>query len=273
LHTSQTWLDDYLDLLGLEREPPSLDLLNRLTRAHLARVPFENITSILRRAAAGTAAAPPIDRDAELRAWRERRGGGLCFEVTDMFGTLLTSLGFQTEHVIAVISFPGQHQSVLVHIDDRRYLVDAGNGAPFFEAVPVSDSDPLFEIYRAGLGYRFRAEGAEGWVQDRLIDGKWQPFCTYLLAPADRATLDAAYQRLHTLGQSWVVDTLTLIRCGDSDVWTLRDSTLSHFTADGKSVSSCDSIGDYRRAVAEIFELPNAPIEQALEVLSRPVTL
>ena len=267
------WLADYLDLLGLEREPPTLDYLKRLTRAHVERVPFENISSILRRAAAGSAAVPPLDRDGELRAWRDLRGGGLCFEVTDMFGTLLASLGFQTHAVIAVISFPGSHQAVVVQLDGRRYLVDAGNGAPFFEPIPVSDDDPPVEFGYAGLSYRFRRDGAEAWVQDRLIEGNWQPFCTYLLAPADQADREAAYQRHHTRGQSWVVDTLTLIRSSESEIWSLRGATLTHITAAGKSVSSCDSPADYRRTVSELFNLPNAPIERALEVLGRPVTL
>jgi arylamine N-acetyltransferase len=267
------WLADYLDLLGLEREPPTLDYLKRLTRAHVERVPFENITSILRRAAAGSADVPPLDRDLELQAWRDFRGGGLCFEVTDMFGTLLAALGFQAHAVIAVISFPGSHQAVVVEIDGRRYLVDAGNGAPFFEPIPVSDDDPTFEFGYAGLSYRFRLDGAEACVQDRLIDGNWQPFCTYLLAPADLPAREAAYQRHHTRGQSWVVDTLTVIRCTETDVWSLRNTTLTHFTASGKSVSMCDSEADYRRTLSQIFCLPNAPIERALEVLGRPVTL
>jgi arylamine N-acetyltransferase len=267
------WLADYLDLLGLEREPPTLDYLKRLTRAHVERVPFENITSILRRAAAGAAAVPPLDRDTELQAWRDLRGGGVCFEVTDMFDTLLALLGFQRHPVIAVISFPGSHQAVVVQLEGRRYLVDAGNGAPFFEAIPVSDDDTPFEFSHAGLSYRFRADGTQAWVQDRLIDGKWEPFCTYLLAPADQAARETAYQRHHTLGQSWVVDSLRLIRCTESEVWVLRDGTLTHLSAVGKSVSACDSEADYRRTLDEIFGLPNAPIEQALEVLGRPVTL
>jgi arylamine N-acetyltransferase len=267
------WLADYLDLLGLEREPPTLDYLKRLTRAHVERVPFENITSILRRAAAGSADVPPLDRDLELHAWRDLRGGGLCFEVTDMFGTLLAALGFQTHAVIAVISFPGSHQAVIVAIDGRRYLVDAGNGAPFFEPIPVSDDDPPFEFGSAGLSYRFRRDGPEACVQDRLIDANWQPFCTYLLAPADLVAREVAYQRHHTRGQSWVVDTLTVIRSTESEVWTLRDRTLTHFTTAGKSVSPCESTADYQRTLAEIFNLPNAPIERALEVLGRPVTL
>jgi arylamine N-acetyltransferase len=267
------WVADYLDLLGLEREPPTLDYLKRLTRAHVIRVPFENISSILRRAAAGSAPVPPIDRDLELRAWRDLRGGGVCFVITDMFGTLLESLGFQAHAILAVISFPGSHQGVVVQIGERRYLVDAGNGAPFFEPIPVSDDDPSLEFTCAGLSYRFRRDGAEAWVQDRLIDGAWQPFCTYLLAPADPVEREAAYQRHHTLGQSWVVDSPRLIRCTESEVWTLRDGTLSRLTASGKSVTRCESTADYRRALTEHFDLPNAPIEQALEVLGRPVTL
>jgi arylamine N-acetyltransferase len=266
------WLADYLDLLGLDREPPTLDYLKRLTRAHVERVPFENITSILRRAAAGSSDVPPLDRDTELQAWRDLRGGGLCFEVTDMFGSLLASLGFQAHPVIAVMSFPGQHQAVVVQIDERRYLVDAGNGAPFFEPIRVSDDAP-FEFGYAGLNWRFRGEGGEACVQDRLIDGNWQPFCTYLLAPADEPVRKAAYQRLHSRGQSWVVDTLTVIRSSESEVWSLRGSTLTHLTASGKSVSSCDSEADYRRTLDQIFGLPNAPVERALEVLGRPVTL
>ena len=267
------WLADYLDLLGLEREPPTLDYLKRLTRAHVERVPFENITSILRRAAAGSAPVPPLDRDTELGAWRDLRGGGLCFEVTDMFGTLLASLGFQAHPVIAEIRFPGAHQAVVVQIVGRRYLVDAGNGAPFFEPIPVSDDDPALELGCAGLSYRFHRDSSDAWVQDRWIEQKWQPFCTYLLAPAAQPAREAAYQRHHTLGQSWVVDRLTLIRCTESEVWTLRDSSLTHFTASGKSVSSCESTADFHRAAAEVFNLPNAPIARALEVLGRPVTL
>jgi arylamine N-acetyltransferase len=100
-----------------------------------------------------------------------------------------------------------------------------------------------------------------------MIDGEWRPFCTYDLAPADAADRASAYQRHHTSGQSWVVDTLTLIRCTDSEVLSLRDRTLTRFTGSGKSVHECASDDARRQAVAQLFDLPNAPIDRALRTL------
>ncbi len=265
-----SWLDDYVRMLGLNREAPSLDYLRRLSRAHLSRVPFENITSILRRASAGDVAVPQLDRESELRSWLDRRGGGLCFEVVDMFGALLSGLGFRVHPVLATISFFGSHQSVVVAFEGGRYLVDAGNGAPFFEPIPLAHSGAAFEISHVGLAYRFRpsADHPNAWVQDRLIEGKWQPFCTYFLDPAAPDDRQTAYQRHHLRGRSWVVDNLTLVRCTPSDVWSLRDNHLTHFSASGKEVRDITSAADFRAIAAELFDLPNAPIDSARRALS-----
>ena len=262
----EDWLGRYLKLLGLEREPPNLEYLRKLTRAHLSCVPFENVTSILRRHAASDERVPTLDRDSELRAWLERRGGGLCFEVVDMFGTLLSGLGFRVHPVLATISFVGSHQGLVVEIENTRYLVDAGNGAPFFEPIPLGE--PV-EVGHVDLVYRFRPaeDRPDGWVQDRLIEGNWQPFCTYDLAPATDADRATAYQRHHVRGRSWVVDNLTLVRCTDIEVWSLRDNRLTHFTTAGKSVREIASDADYRAIAADLFDLPNAPIDAAVRVL------
>jgi arylamine N-acetyltransferase len=259
---------DYLDFLELPLEPPTLDYLRQLTRSHVSRVPFENITSIFRRVAAGDRPVPPVDVDELLRGWRARAGGGVCFEIAEMFGILLASLGFQTQRVLCLISFPGAHQALVVRLGETSFLVDAGNGAPFFEPIPLCASDPPVEFSYAGLRYRFRAEAPDRWVQDPWIHNTWQPFCTYYLAPVDELVKETAYQRLHTLGQSWVVDRLTVIRCTETDVWTLRGSELTHFTASGKSATQLDS-AEVSRVVAEIFGLPNAPVAQALDLLGQ----
>jgi arylamine N-acetyltransferase len=212
-----------------------------------------------------------LDREAELEAWVARRGGGMCFEVVDMFGTLLAGLGFQAYPVLGTISFVGAHQAVLVEFDEARYLVDAGNGAPFFEPIPLHQPDREVEISYVGLRYRFRAARGrpDAWIQDRWIEGAWQPFCTYDLGPATDALRHEAYQRHHRIGQSWVVDNLTLVRCTDSEVWSLRDDRLTHYTSSGKSTGTLTSSEAYRRAAADLFDLPAAPIEQALEALRR----
>jgi N-hydroxyarylamine O-acetyltransferase len=268
---AQPWVTAYLSVLGLEPQPPSLDFLRKLTRAHVLRIPFENITSILRRASAGEADVAPLDRHSVLQSWATRRGGGVCFEVVDMVGALLDALGFEQHAVLATISFVGSHQANLVTLNGARYLVDAGNGAPFFEPIPILPDGTPIEVHHAGLSYRFRpSEGRAGsLVQERWVEAQWRPFCTYPLAPAAEAGRKEAYRRHHTRGQSWVVDSLTLIRSTETEVWSLRDDRVTHYTAEGKQTFELGADVEYERMVAETFDLPAAPVADALKALAR----
>src|SRR5215471_1213853 len=266
------WTRRYLALLGFDMRdgaalpPADLDTLNRIARAHVLTVPFESITSVLRRRRSSTENVPPLDPEVILNAWIDRRAGGLCFEVTEMVSRLLSSLGYDAHPVLGEISFPGAHQAVCVTIDGTRFMVDAGNGAPFFVPIPLDAGD--FEIHQVGLAYRFHQEAdADVSVQDRWIDGEWKPFCRYTLAVPDPAAREAAYQRLHLLGHMWVVDNLVLVRCTEQDVWSLRDGTLNHFTADGKTTETIPPTA-YPACAADLFTLPNLPIAEAARQLS-----
>jgi len=112
----QDLVQRYLRMLGLTQEPPSLEALARLTRAHILAVPFENVSSILRARAGGGAPASPVDPETELDAWASQRGGGVCFEVADTFSRLLIALGYRAHPVLCESSFPGSHQAILVDL-------------------------------------------------------------------------------------------------------------------------------------------------------------
>jgi arylamine N-acetyltransferase len=260
------WLDRYLSLLGVDATSPSLAALSEITAAHPQRVPFENISSILRRRACGTAPVPPLDLDLVLDAWCDRSGGGVCFEVMAMVDRMLTELGYRTHPVLGQISFPGSHGANLVELSGRRYLVDLGNGAPFVEPIPL---DGEVEVRHAGLAYRFRPDcQSDCWFQDRWIDAAWEPFCRYLLTEPDPVVRETAYQQHHTIGQSWVVDSLVLLVSSADEVWSLRGRELRHFTADGKTVEQLADNTNYATLAASIFDLPKLPIDAAREALS-----
>ena len=262
-----SWLARYLDLLGLTIPKPTLSGLHAIASVHTKRVPFENISSILRRQAHGPSdPVPPLDTDVILDAWTARRAGGVCFEVTTMVDRLLTELGYRTHPVLAQISFPGSHMANVVDLDGQRYLVDLGNGAPFVEPI-VLDGERV--VRHAGLAYRFRpAPDPDEWLQEREIDGVWQPFCRYLLREPDPEVRETAYQMHHTIGQSWVVDALVLVVCSADDVWALRDQNLRHFTADGKTVDQLSETADYAALAATQFGLPHLPINAARSALA-----
>jgi N-hydroxyarylamine O-acetyltransferase len=257
---SPEWVERYLALLGLEVAEPSAAGLGAITRAHLARVPFENVTSILRRRAAGEGPVPPLDVEMQLAGWEQGRGGGVCFEIAEMVCRLLVDLGYRAHITLGWRGFFGSHQGVVVDLDEGRYLVDVGNGSPFFDPIPL---DGWTEVLRAGLAFRFHAEG-DAAFQERWIDGEWQSYCRYELGPTDEQVREAAYTRHHTPGQSWVVDSLRLICCTPDEVLSLRGGELVRYTAQGKQIRP---VSDPARIAAEVFDLPDLPIAAALAAL------
>ncbi len=201
---------------------------------------------------------PPIDPDEILAGWEQGRGGGVCFEKSELFGRLLGALGHCVEPAMGLISFPGSHQALVVELAGSLYLVDVANGAPFLEPIPL---DRTVEVRRAGLAYRFRPSAvAAECVQDRLIQGTWVPYCRYSLRAPTRAEQEAAYQRHHMPGESWVTGTLTLIRCEERQVFVLRDEELARYTEGGKITEQVSGLVRYAELAREVFRLPALPV-------------
>jgi hypothetical protein len=59
---------------------------------------------------------------------------------------------------------------------------------------------------------------------------------------------------------SWVVGSLTLIRCEEEQVFLLRDEEFSHFTPAAKRTERVSGLADYTRLAAEVFRLGALPI-------------
>lgn len=256
--TEHTWAGRYLSLIGVEREPPGLDGLGRLVRAHVQNVPFDNSASLLRRHAAGSGPVSPIDPEALLAAWEGRRAGGVCFEHTEMFGRLLVALGYAATPIAGEISFPGSHQAIVVDLGGARWLVDVGNGAPFFEPFPL---DRPSGIERLGLGFRFHVDpGDPGvWIQERAMDDGWKPYCRYLLRPQSPAEREVAYQRHHRPRETWVTHSIVLIRSREEEVLVFRNMDQHRYTPRGKIASRVEDAEGWAR-LPGLLGLPAFPL-------------
>jgi N-hydroxyarylamine O-acetyltransferase len=137
-------LDAYLDRIqwgGSIRQ--DLDTLTGLLRAHMARIPFENLDVLLGR---------PIRLDLEgvqaklVRASR----GGYCFEHGTLFAAALEQLGFKpVRHTGRVVVFvprtaaPRTHMFLTVPVSEGTFVVDPGFGALAPRVpVPLLESEP-----------------------------------------------------------------------------------------------------------------------------------
>ncbi len=130
----------YLERIGFDREP-SLDLgtLERLQRAHLSTVAFENL-----HVAAGLEVR--TDLDWSVPKIVEQRRGGWCFENNGAFSSLLEALGFPVIKLGAAVLLDGPNDAIdhlcLEVTVDQPYLVDVGFGDSFIRPLALNSRAP-----------------------------------------------------------------------------------------------------------------------------------
>ena len=257
----QEWVGDYLDLIGGSDDPPSYDALSDLMRLQITAIPFENLTSIMRRYEHFSKPVPAPNPDELLGNWRQKRSGGVCYELSAMFARLLSALGYNARLVLGQISIPGGHQAIIVDLDGGDYLVDVGSGSPLFEPVPLGQ---VFEVQRAGLGFRFRSgEIAHEWVQDRWLDDAWVQHCRYDLRPISAQVRMAAYQHHHTPGASWVIGAPRVVRCGEDAVDRMIGDEYTHFSVADKRKEGVDGPDQFALLATDVFGMPEMPVAEA----------
>ncbi len=143
----------YLARIGVTA-PVELTLvgLERLQRAHLTAVPFENLDVFYRR---GVSTEPSWSVSKIV----ERGRGGWCYELNGAFASLLEELGFEVRWlgagVLPVTGPMPDHMAIEVMLD-QAYLVDVGFGDSFIRPLPIESKGP----HDGGSGmYRFEIEG------------------------------------------------------------------------------------------------------------------
>jgi N-hydroxyarylamine O-acetyltransferase len=209
----------YLARIGLEPQlEPDLHNLERLQRAHLAAVPFENLDVFHRRGVKTT-------EDWSLAKIVDRRRGGWCFELNGAFAWLLTELGYRVRRLAATV-LPGSspmptHLTLEVTLD-RPYLVDVGFGDSFIRPLPLDSEGP----HDGGTGsYGFAFEGAMTTLMS-YEDDKIKP--RYRFGPDERTpeSFEAASVYLQTTpGLAWTTSRFAtrLIDRGPDRVTLLED--------------------------------------------------
>lgn len=124
-------IDRYLKRIGVPRpSAPTAEALRALTRAHLERVPFENLEIALERR------CPSLEPEDLFRKVVVEGRGGYCFELNKLFYLLLRELGYDCYCAAARIMYrrtelrPLSHRTIIVHADGERWLCDVGFGGP-----------------------------------------------------------------------------------------------------------------------------------------------
>ena len=124
----------YCAILGIFQCPPTLEALTDIVQAHLARIPFENISKLYYLKRDGLRGIIPFDH--YLDGVEQNHFGGTCYTNNFYLHLLLTSLGYDISLCGADMSKPDVHLVNLVRLEGREYVVDVGYAAPFLKPLP-----------------------------------------------------------------------------------------------------------------------------------------
>lgn len=117
---------DFLKLAGIIPLRPGLDYLRKLSRA-FARLPYENLTKVIRAGEIEDPDERPRMPDLVLAEHVDLGSGGTCFSLTHFFRTVLEFAGFAPRPVMCDRSYgPNTHCALIVPLGGERYLVDPG---------------------------------------------------------------------------------------------------------------------------------------------------
>jgi len=250
--------DAYLTRLGVEREPPSVDALFRLHRAHVERVAYETVWIHL---------AEPWGIDCTESAARisSRRRGGYCYHLNGGFSELLGALGYHvTRHVGGVHGPEGptgeemtNHLVLTVHdlpADTNpmgTWYVDVGLGDAMHDPIPL-----IAGTYQQGP-FRLSLEETPGGVGDWHLThdpaGTF-PGMSWRVKPTAMDAFVARHTWLSTSPDSGFVKVFAAQRRDATGTDMLRGLVLKRIGA-GASETTLTSLADLLGALGDVFNL------------------
>ncbi|MFI5897140.1 arylamine N-acetyltransferase [Actinoplanes sp. NPDC051513] len=246
-----------LRLGHLEGQPPSVESLHLLHRAHAELIPYENFEIWLGR--------PTTVDPAESVARILRGRGGYCFHLNGAFSALLMALGYRvTRHLGGVqnntlreAGATGNHLVLTVSelpsaaAPSGRWLADLGMGDGLHEPLPLTAG-----TFRQGpFEYVLRPSDAEpgGWRFDHDPSGSFLGM-DFRSAGTEMSAFDDMHSFLSTSPDSGFVRALAVFRRDATGCDCLRGLVLTR-VGELSSRTILDRETDYFAALADVFDI------------------
>jgi arylamine N-acetyltransferase len=252
-------LDKYLKLLGVDAEEPTFILLNKIVKAHLIKVPFENISKLLYKKQ-GMKTIP--DLSTYLEGIEKYNFGGTCYSNNNYLYSLLKQLGYDIKLCGADMKNPDVHLISIVKIDNKEYIVDGGYAAPFFDPLP-RDLATDYLINNGKEKYIIKPQDELGRTKvEQYNDGKLQHW--YTAKPQPR-TLE---EFLKVIEDSYSDDAvfmnaIHITKYNEHGSLVLKNLFLTE-TRRNKSSTIKFSLAEIPKAIEENFKIPSGVVMEAI---------
>ncbi|MGG3641796.1 arylamine N-acetyltransferase [Bacillus gobiensis] len=274
MNTTQlpNWAQSYMKYIQVPIKKPSYEYLAEICKAHLNKIPFENISTLL--------AYRDYDRTGWLIPNEEQfvdqlykyHMGGTCYSINSNLLSLLKTLGFQCRYA----QLGSIHAGILVQVPETEesVYVDCGTAAPLFKPLRFETTSRPTSTF-GDIEVVIVPEKEEGvYTFQRYVDKKLikQTLWTF------DTKKDIQFHDFQTAINEYFepgTQFMNTLRC---QVWQLEkerslslvNNILSIRKSDGKAEKhKLSSVDEIQNAVTEEFKLPKLPVKEAARVLER----
>jgi N-hydroxyarylamine O-acetyltransferase len=250
----------YLERLGLDREPPSVEALARLHRAHVERIPYETLWIPL-------GEAWTVDPNESQRRIATEQRGGYCFHLNGSLHRLLTALGYHTVRHIGTVHGPegptpdghANHLALTVHnlasqndrLNGSNWYVDVGLGDALYEPIPLCVGPHI----QGPMHLTMTDLGSSRWRLGH--DPQLGSFTamTFNTEPTEMASFANRHSELSTSLHSRFVRTVTVQRRDATGADILRGLILKR-VGDQPTSTELFTADEWFTALRDVFDLP-----------------
>jgi arylamine N-acetyltransferase len=248
-----------LKLLKIDAGDPTFKLLQHIVRAHLNRVPFENISKLLYKKQ-GMSYIP--DLSIFLCGIENNNFGGTCYANNYYLYLLLKRLGYDIKLCGADMRNPDVHLISIITINEREYIVDCGYAAPFFNPLPRD----LKENYIINLGseqYLIKPKDKDGNTGiEQYLDAKLQHW--YTAKPYPRIIEEFRKVIKDSYADDAVfMNAIRITKFSEKGSLVLKNLYLTE-TVDNKSSTRKINRDIVPKVVHEKFGMPSRIVEEAI---------
>ena len=258
-------LERYLRLLGVDGSPSGLSGLRALVRAHVTRVPFENVSKLLLWGRESRARSLTL---AEFLDGIEHHDlGGTCYSSNPFLAELLRALGYDADLVGADMSEPNVHTSIRVRLDGAEYHVDAGYGAPLYEPMRL-DALP-YEIEWGRCRYVLEPSDPAGAFVMSHFEGGTRKHGYVVHPPAREAGFFLPIVVRSFDPSRTFMRCIRIARFFDDYSADLHDRLLTISRPGYSSDTLLETPAALHAAFNDVLRMPRCPIDEAIAVYER----
>ncbi|QQK75568.1 arylamine N-acetyltransferase [Salicibibacter cibarius] len=264
------WAKDYLHYIQVPVREPSQSYLKEMITAHLNRIPFENISTLLHYKKYHEEKKLVPDAKKFVKQLFQQDMSGTCYMLNSSLHQLLKQLGFHSRYTF----LGGGHVALLVRLpgEEEELYVDVGNGAPFFEPIRI-ETDPGNVSEYGGIEVRLRPGDEFGtYKYYRYVDGTLLTDMDWSFDTKKIYQFDDFQPAIQKYFRPNGVFT-SVLRC---QIWQLSQKRSLSLVNNVLSIRYSNRkiekhiLNDrfeVRDVIENEFKLPKLPVEEAIEIL------